>query len=280
MLAIESPTIVRGASVWRFGPNLRGRDFAVGDIHGEFSLVEEALEAVDFDPDVDRLFCVGDLIDRGAESDLAASFLRKPGIFSILGNHDDDLIRLARGPRARVPKLLEIGCRQNNQMWWFELEPDLREEIIVALEALPLAFEIETPEGLVCIIHAEPPAETLWEDFSRKLNSGDKAAIETGLRSREIAEGQATAGCSDVWRVFAGHTPAPDGPMQKGNVFFIDTGAVFGRHGFSERAHLTLAQINAPESILTSARTMAGLIEIKALQEPAAAPSPTQKCRP
>ena len=39
--------------------NIRGRDLAVGDIHGHFQRLEQCLEAVGFDPAVDRLFSVG-----------------------------------------------------------------------------------------------------------------------------------------------------------------------------------------------------------------------------
>ncbi len=46
--------------VRRFPLNARGRDFAVGDIHGHFSRLDAALAAVRFAPDRDRLFSVGD----------------------------------------------------------------------------------------------------------------------------------------------------------------------------------------------------------------------------
>jgi len=52
----------------RFACNAVGRDFAVGDIHGCFSHLRRSLEAIGFDASVDRLFSVGDLIDRGPES--------------------------------------------------------------------------------------------------------------------------------------------------------------------------------------------------------------------
>ena len=45
-----------------------GRDFVFDDIHGCFATVEQALEALDYDPGRDRLFSVGDLIDRAREA--------------------------------------------------------------------------------------------------------------------------------------------------------------------------------------------------------------------
>ncbi|MCW8994392.1 MAG: protein phosphatase, partial [Psychromonas sp.] len=48
--------------------NDQGRDFFVGDIHGKYGLLMLALSNVNFNANVDRLFSVGDLIDRGEAS--------------------------------------------------------------------------------------------------------------------------------------------------------------------------------------------------------------------
>ena len=53
----------------RFERNARGRDFVVGDVHGHFDTLERLLEAVDFDASADRLFSVGDLVNRGPASE-------------------------------------------------------------------------------------------------------------------------------------------------------------------------------------------------------------------
>ena len=45
-----------------------GRDFVVGDVHGCFRTVENALRRVGFDPGCDRLFSVGGLVNRGPNS--------------------------------------------------------------------------------------------------------------------------------------------------------------------------------------------------------------------
>ncbi|WP_261986408.1 metallophosphoesterase, partial [Enterococcus faecium] len=61
--------------VKHFGPNSIGRDFAVGDIHGCFSRLNSALNTIEFDPSKDRLFSVGDLVDRGPECHLILEWL-------------------------------------------------------------------------------------------------------------------------------------------------------------------------------------------------------------
>ena len=61
-----------------YSANHIGRDFICSDIHGHFTLLEEHLSNIDFDTSKDRLFCLGDLIDRGDESASFIDYLNKP----------------------------------------------------------------------------------------------------------------------------------------------------------------------------------------------------------
>ena len=51
--------------VRRFAPNTAGRDFVVGDIHGCFDALGDEMDRIRFDPAVDRMFSVGDLVESG-----------------------------------------------------------------------------------------------------------------------------------------------------------------------------------------------------------------------
>lgn len=72
--------------------NAGGRDFVVGDLHGCFDLLDRLLEAVGFDPACDRLFSVGDLVDRGPDSLRCMSFLEAPWFHAARGNHESMLL--------------------------------------------------------------------------------------------------------------------------------------------------------------------------------------------
>ena len=65
--------------------NERGRDFAVGDVHGHFSRLQEGLDRLGFDPARDRLFSVGDLVDRGPENEAALEWLAQPWFHAVQG---------------------------------------------------------------------------------------------------------------------------------------------------------------------------------------------------
>lgn len=68
--------------------NLDGRDFIVGDLHGNFDLLKLKLDDVGFDTTKDRLFSVGDLIDRGPKSVECLELLYEPWFYATIGNHE------------------------------------------------------------------------------------------------------------------------------------------------------------------------------------------------
>ncbi|MGD0959147.1 MAG: metallophosphoesterase [Methylomonas sp.] len=68
--------------------NKVGKDYVIGDLHGCYELLERLLDAVNFDMKTDRLFAVGDLIDRGPDSLRCLGLLSEPWFFSVLGNHE------------------------------------------------------------------------------------------------------------------------------------------------------------------------------------------------
>lgn len=64
--------------------------YAVGDIQGCYDPLRRLLEKVAFDPAHDRLWCVGDLVNRGPQSLETLRFLKGLGanFTGVLGNHD------------------------------------------------------------------------------------------------------------------------------------------------------------------------------------------------
>ena len=70
-----------------------GRDFVVGDVHGEFDTLEAMLASVGFRPGRDRLFALGDLVDRGPRSADALAWMENGQIeLSVRGNHEQMLL--------------------------------------------------------------------------------------------------------------------------------------------------------------------------------------------
>lgn len=220
-----------------FEENLAGRDFVVGDIHGCFRLVEKAMAAVLFDPKKDRLFSVGDLVDRGEKSEDFSKWLSCPWFHAVRGNHEQICI-------DGQPEMHFI----NGGAWFLSLTNCEQSKIRDELSSLPLAIEIKTKAGLVGIVHAEVPGDD-WNEFIDRLKEPQKYMdhIERfALWGRDIIRGRSKfSGVSGVSKVFVGHTPVKR-TVAIENVHYVDTGAVFGRV-------LTMIDINSGETIEVAA---------------------------
>lgn len=208
-----------------FTRNTTGRDLVVGDIHGHFTKLQRALDAVGFDTaSGDRLFSVGDLVDRGPESASVLDWLDRPWFHPVIGNHEDMAIRWGL-PGCRMDR--ELYAR-NGGAWNIANTPAERLAISDALSALPLAIEVETAEGLVGIVHAEPTED--WNELRgilqdeaiprsrlkqlREWMLWDRSRVESGYQS--VIKGLRAA--------VVGHTPVKR-PSWLGSVLYIDTGA-------------------------------------------------------
>ena len=225
-------------AVARFPRNEGGRDFVVGDIHGMFSTLRALLEEIHFDKQADRLFSVGDLVDRGPQSAEALEWLEKPWFAACRGNHEQFALD------SDDPEQRELWVKHNGGDWWLDLAPDQQQTFKRAFHHLPLAMEVETLTGVVGIVHADVPPLLTWDRFVALLETKDRDAVLYAVWSRNRIQGGLTTlpVRGRVDRVYCGHTPTR-ATVEMDNVYYIDTGAAYGLDGYQD-AKLTLVEIH------------------------------------
>lgn len=227
----------------RYAINTAGRDFAVGDIHGHFTRLRAAMSAVNFDPEVDRLFSVGDLVDRGPECTDALNWLDQPWFHAVRGNHEDYAVRYAAGNPVDP-----ANYRRNGGGWLLDLPVAEQRSFGNAFAALPIAIEVETVAGSVGILHADCPMEAWWmieSVFSGEATtSTQKRVRDECMWSRGRIEGEDESGVLGLRALVVGHTPLSQ-PRWLGNVVHIDT------KGWSEdgSGHFTFLRLDTLQTV-------------------------------
>lgn len=119
--------------------NESGQDFVCGDLHGHRERLTQKLDELGFDFARDRLFCTGDLIDRGPDSFGTLMLMHEPWFHFVNGNHEDDL-----------PKFLELEFHTRpaycDQLWVFDLTPEqleyLKSDLVPKLASAPMAIRV------------------------------------------------------------------------------------------------------------------------------------------
>ncbi len=228
--------------VQRHGLNRTGRDWVLGDIHAGYASVAGAVQAIGFDWANDRLFSVGDLVDRGPEPHRTLAFLRNPRVAALRGNHEDMFLELysdGTPPEAAV----EYVTSHNGMGWFRDLPQDERLAFIDAFSKLPIVMEIETSRGMVGLVHGEVPLGMDWAEFVAAIEAGDKRATKSALWGRTRIEHRVDTGVRGIDRVFCGHSIV-DTPTRLGNVYFIDSGNFVGvNSGDPDAGRLTVAEL-------------------------------------
>lgn len=201
-------------AVQHHASNRDGRDFVIGDLHGCVDALRYLLREAGFDASCDRLFSVGDLVDRGDQCEEALTLIDKPWFYPVLGNHEDTMCAVAEGHLPRY-RWYGIGGA------WAETLPEgelVREA--ERLRKLPLVRVVGAGEMRFNVLHAE----FFGDDGDLDAGRFNDTVREQMLWGRELALGAVKPPKRALSLTYCGHTPVRE-VTQIGSQMFIDTGA-------------------------------------------------------
>lgn len=194
--------------------NTIGTDYIVGDIHGAFRKLDECLSILGFNREVDRLICVGDLVDRGRESEDCINWTELPWFYSVQGNHERLLIDAYRTGDYDLHF-------QNGGGWFYSLQQDERIHYVEALGALPLTIEIPCNGKLYGVIHAECTNNN-WKQTKEYLAEWYRPVVDRAMWARSKISAMDDSVVTYLDFMIVGHTIV-DNPTMLGNVLYLDT---------------------------------------------------------
>ena len=148
--------------------------YAIGDIQGCFSALQKLLEIIRFDPKRDRLWLVGDLVNRGSQSLAALRWARNMGdaLTMVLGNHDLHLLAVAEGfvPPHRSDTIQDILAAPDRVelLDWLRRQPllYLEDEFVLVHAGLLPQWTPQQARGLAAEVEAELAGDNYREFFA------------------------------------------------------------------------------------------------------------------
>jgi len=153
--------------------------YAIGDIHGCFETLQGLLRRIAFDPRQDRLWLVGDLVNRGPGSLEVLRWAVEMGdrVVAVLGNHDLHLLARAAGVG---------GAKKRDSLEEVLAAPD-RDDLLAWLRTRTLIHR----EGETLMVHAglfpawsPRQAERLARDVEERLRGEGAAKLLASIEER------------------------------------------------------------------------------------------------
>ncbi len=195
VLHIATTMIPPSNCVQTLPANNKGRDFVVGDLHGNIDLLFAALHQVDFNPAADRVLSVGNLINKGPKSYETLKLLEKPWFHAVRGSEETLAVAwLTKNPEWGEDPMTFLLQGGN---WIHQHTADEKAHMVRLLEQMPAALSVSHPLEDYRVVHAlwspvlsEPrPVASwrLWDAFWNKSLALDGAQIvqQAGVRFAE-----------------------------------------------------------------------------------------------
>ena len=202
---------------------IKGKLYAVGDLHGCYNLLMNRLKEIGFDFENDLLVAVGDLVDRGTQNLQCIELLSQKWFTSVRGNHEDLCI-------GGLDNLAYKKCHiSNGGEWFYRLDGQAMYNIAKTFAQLPVVLEVNHKGKTFGFVHGHIEQND-WEDFKKSFenqSSSFRNPVDMAMwgRARFEMDTDEYTHVSGVDAVILGHTVTPK-PFKRDNCYYIDTGAV------------------------------------------------------
>ncbi len=211
------------------------RTFVVGDIHGNYKALLQAIDRSPFNPKEDRLITVGDYLDGGWHIEIVPiiEYLNQlPQWIGLIGNHDAWLFDAIHNTAMTANKnWLLHGAKQTLQT--LSIQYVVFDDLIY-LRSHPPKVVAEFLENLHLYFIDDEDNVFLHGGWQRPEQRLEQSDTIVGNQMQDLYWDR------DLWRsainrnkfphnkVFIGHTSANTNPEKRGNIWNLDSAATHG----------------------------------------------------
>ena len=209
------------------------KTYCIGDLHGNYKGLIQAIDRSPFNPKEDKLITLGDYIDGGEHIEvlpIMEYLLELPNWEGVIGNHDFWMLETinegwmyvehiwyTQGGRQTLNSM-GIGTSKEESMGISRiLNGDCPEVVKKFLRSLHLYYE----QNNMVFVHAgwSSMSQRIEESWSYKNKKADLYWVRDFWYSANKSE------LPPYDKVFIGHTQDLDNPRKRGNVWNLDSGA-------------------------------------------------------
>lgn len=204
--------------------------YVLSDIHGESAAFDAILDLIQMNK-ADRLYIIGDVIDRGPDGiALLQRIRRMPNATMLLGNHEYMMIDALqhRDDDMAIMRWWRNGCEETFRCF-YDLDAEAREDLLLYLESLPVQMMVLAGQREYLLVHAAPVE--LYEAGQWKIEREFAVWKRIPMASPRLLSDRA---------IVIGHTPTShvqraDWPWMRiahgDGVIDLDCGYAFPDHG-------------------------------------------------
>ncbi|OAS86691.1 MULTISPECIES: metallophosphoesterase family protein [Metabacillus] len=193
----------------------------ISDIHGNIPALDAVLKDI-HSRQIQRIFCLGDLVGKGPDSSAAIDRIREVCEVVVKGNWDDFI--------TKETEFETLKWHQNK----------LRNEQCIYLETLPFSFDFYMSGRSIRLFHASPFSLYTriqpWDSVEKRLSMFENS-VHTGVKNKQPD----IVGYGDVHNAFIQHiqgktlfnTGSVGNPLDVTQASYV---ILEGQYGFSEKS--------------------------------------------
>lgn len=163
-------------------------NYVTCDLHGEDEKIEQLLRLIRFSSN-DKLFVIGDVIDRGKEPiKLLLKIMRMENVELILGNHEEMMLRAVKYG-GRWEDIWLANRSRKTAVDFLNLSKNVQQQVVDYLDSLPLTMDLFCEGENYHLVHGWPSEDDHCKVWGRPTKESVNPLIDTKL--------------------LVGHTPVP-----------------------------------------------------------------------